>query len=343
MAIYNGKRISISPTINITKRYYIEGKGTPGLEFVTDDDWKTAKCAGIGTAIDRDIIIPNEFNGATVTSIADSAFYDCDNIKSVVIPESIKILGKGAFAGCKGLEAIYFNATNMQDVFTEAERKYVTENLTYWHYPFYEVGTETKGTHLYIGENVERIPGMLFQFWTEVDSKISNLTAITFVGNSKCHTIGQRAFYSNFDISELILPDSVKTVEQHAFRKCRIQNLSLGSVEKLSAASFAGTHIYTVTLPATLTAIQHDVFKQCPYLEKVTFTSTPTMGQYTKGVLTDPYVFGDPIEGENSTSIKDIYMPWVKGTVEGAPWGATNANMHYADVTDWVNHTVEFE
>lgn len=306
-----------------------DGLISMGTLYHLNEDGKSYTCVG-GLNIEA-IEIADAVGDKPVTAIAPFAFKNYDKLRKVTIPANIKELGDGAFSGCTALEEIYFNATAMNDIFTEAERKYITENGTYWQYPFYEVGIATKGTHLYIGENVTRIPGMLFQFWTVDDSKISNLTAITFLGNSKCEEIAQRAFYSNFDISELILPDSVKTVGIHAFRKCRIQNLSLGSVQTLGAASFSATHISTVTLPSTLTTIQHDVFKGCPYLEEVIFTSKPNFGS-------DPYIFGNPKTvdefgvPENALCVVDrIYVTWGEDDPinENAPWGATGATIHY--------------
>ena len=34
------------------------------------------------------------------------------------------------------------------------------------------------------------------------------------------------------------------------------------------------------------------------------------------------------------TAITDIYVPWAEGTVSGAPWGATNATIHYETTYD---------
>ena len=52
-----------------------------------------------------EVIIPASvsYNGKTysVTSIGDAAFYDCENLNSVVIPTSVRKIGNNAFYGCK--------------------------------------------------------------------------------------------------------------------------------------------------------------------------------------------------------------------------------------------------
>ena len=52
-------------------------------------------------------IIPSKikYKGITysVTSIGDSAFIDCSNLKSITIPNSVTSIGESAFANCKSL------------------------------------------------------------------------------------------------------------------------------------------------------------------------------------------------------------------------------------------------
>lgn len=47
------------------------------------------------------ITIPN-----SVTIIEDSAFHDCKNLSSITIPESVEIIGDSAFAYCESLKVI---------------------------------------------------------------------------------------------------------------------------------------------------------------------------------------------------------------------------------------------
>ncbi len=50
----------------------------------------------------KDVVIPN-----TVSSISKNAFYNCEKISSLTIPESVTSIGYNAFAGCKKLFDIY--------------------------------------------------------------------------------------------------------------------------------------------------------------------------------------------------------------------------------------------
>ena len=50
-----------------------------------------------------DVNIPAEFNGYPVTAIGDFAFSNLSALNSVTIPETVRIIGKGAFIECKNL------------------------------------------------------------------------------------------------------------------------------------------------------------------------------------------------------------------------------------------------
>lgn len=48
--------------------------------------------------------IPKEINSVPVLSIEDSAFWDCNNLKKIVVPEGLKSIGGCAFQWCHALE-----------------------------------------------------------------------------------------------------------------------------------------------------------------------------------------------------------------------------------------------
>jgi hypothetical protein len=87
-------------------------------------------------------------------------------------------------------------------------------------------------------------------------------------------------------------------------------------VYELDASSFKNkTKITGVVIPATVKAIEASVFAGCTGLTKVTFKGTPNSIPAT--------VF------DGCTNLLDIYVPWAEGALENAPWGATNATIHY--------------
>lgn len=69
---------------------------------------KTYTLVGIGLCKDKDIVVQASKDGMPVTAIGDMAFRSNKNIRSVVLPESLKTVGSSAFAYCEKLEAVVF-------------------------------------------------------------------------------------------------------------------------------------------------------------------------------------------------------------------------------------------
>ena len=55
------------------------------------------------TAASGALVIPETIKGKPVTSIGLSAFWDCTNLTSVIIPEGVTSIGDQAFWGCRSL------------------------------------------------------------------------------------------------------------------------------------------------------------------------------------------------------------------------------------------------
>ena len=97
------------------------------------------------------------------------------------------------------------------------------------------------------------------------------------------------------NLTALAIPAGTTTVSDYAFRDCS----SLALVE----------------LPSSITRVTGGAFLRCSGLLYVTFLGTPTSISATAF--------------NNCTNLTDIYVPWSEGEVADAPWGATNATIHY--------------
>lgn len=83
--------------------------GSKGLEYKIEGSG--AVLVGIGNCTDKDIVIAPTFGGVPVTRIEPSAFYNCDFIESVVIPEGVTVIYDEAFYLCKNLKKVTLPST----------------------------------------------------------------------------------------------------------------------------------------------------------------------------------------------------------------------------------------
>ncbi len=79
---------------------------TEGLEYELSNSGAYYIVTGIGTATDKDIVVPYTHNDIPIYSIANNAFENCQQITSIVLPDSISNIGSRAFYGCTNLENI---------------------------------------------------------------------------------------------------------------------------------------------------------------------------------------------------------------------------------------------
>lgn len=109
-----------------------------------------------------------------------------------------------------------------------------------------------------------------------------------------------------------------KKVRDYAFVNCT--NLALTSLPEgltsIGNGAFTGcSNLALTSLPESLTSIGVDTFSDCTSLTSITFKGTPTT------IAANAF--------NSCTNLTDIKVPWAKGAVSGAPWGATNATITY--------------
>ncbi len=77
-----------------------------GLQVQKIQGEKGYAIVGIEDKEMTEVEIPSEYDGVAITSIGYRAFYDCDNLTKVVIPDSVTTIGEEAFKNCGGLLSV---------------------------------------------------------------------------------------------------------------------------------------------------------------------------------------------------------------------------------------------
>lgn len=200
------------------------------------------------------IVIPEsvKYDGKVycVTSIGQNAFYECSDLISITIPNSITTIGQCAFSGCSGLTSVTFpqSVTNIEDRAFEncSGLNSVTVKCSPANSRVFDYGCTNLKEVTFDCETV-----------TSLFESISSLEKVNL--SEKVTTINNYAFYKCSGLTSVTIPKNVISIGDDAFKNCS----SLKSV-------------YVRCTPTTIS--YYGTFEGCTNLKEVTFdceTVTP--------------------------------------------------------------------
>ena len=215
-----------------------------------------------------EVVIPEEIEGLPVTEIGSGAFNECVNLKSVVMPDSVKLLGANAFAYCENLESItlsnsietilfgtFVKCSNLKSISIPDSVTYIgmtafedCSSLTSIVIPDAVTGI---GDYAFAGsKNLESItiPASVDKIgfwcfmntkWFENKQKENPLVVINniLINGTACN-------------GDVVIPDSVKRIDMLAFDTC--------------------SGLTSVSVPDSVTEISGGAFQNCANLKSIT-------------------------------------------------------------------------
>ena len=246
------------------------------------------------------LMIPSELDGYTVVAIGDKAFQGNKNIRSVIIPDTVKKIGASAFADCTNLGNVILSS-NLEEMGSKAFARCelltdieIPKSLTICHVdgdgyegdlegaytgPFYECsGLEV----IRFESGTNKIAKRLFAGCTGLkEISIPNIVTV----------IGEKAFEGCTNLKEIEIPDSVTEIEWCAFSRCRNMETAIigDGVTQISADAFANCDkLSNVRLSKNLVEMGNKAFARCESLKEIEIPKS----------LTTCHVDGDGYEGD---------------------------------------------
>ena len=205
-----------------------------------------------------------------VEHIANSAFED-SKVTSLVISDSVKIIGDCAFSGCSGLTSI----TIGNGVTSIGNRAfYGCCSLSTIIIPNSVINIGNAATIDYSGQTPSRA-NLNKQIAIGSFEGCSGLTSIA-IGN-KVTNIGNRAFYGCSSLTSVTIPSSVKSIGDKAFAECSdlVSVMIPNNVKSIGDYAFEGCdRLTSVTIPNSVTSLGFHAFSGCSRLTSPVYNST---------------------------------------------------------------------
>ena len=220
-----------------------------GLYFYLNEDGRSYSVLSLGDCTDVDILIPDIYNGLPVTSIGSVAFWNCLNISSVTIPNSVTNIGASAFDYCISLESVTIpnSITSIGDYAFRGCVKLANVTLPNGITSIGESVFEgcDNLTSIIIPESVTNIGGFAFAACINLES--------VFIPNSVT-SIGTCAFTLCTSLVNITIPNSVTSMGDFVFRNC--------------------CSLISVTIPNSVTSIGELPFDGCSRLKDIYYIGT---------------------------------------------------------------------
>ena len=167
----------------------------------------------------------------------------------------------------------------------------------------------------------------------DVQSSVDNSMAVGLIDGSLIDAIIPRevinirtqGFRDMANLKSVHFHNELKNVGTNAFYACKgLESITWEEPahdgHRLNGYAFQNcTSLKEIVFPLNIYGIDGNCFAGCTGLTKVTIKEYPWNGMATTAF-------------NNCTNLLDIYVPWAEGEKANAPWGATNATIHYNSV-----------
>ena len=229
--------------------------------------------------------------GSYYTHYYYSVFWDASsntntaaNLKNLILPTSLTVIDKAAFAGCENLERVSIPSA-VTEIKDHAFASCPQLNSVSLPDSLVKIGDSAFMNcaglcSISLGKQVTTIGSRVFE-------ECISLIAINLPNSIK--EIGSRAFYHCQSLVDIVLPNQLTSIESFArvdedgttyygmFQGCSsLQNIVIpSSITQIGSRAFSGcSSLKNIELPKSLTALGNSVFAGCTSLKAITIPST---------------------------------------------------------------------
>lgn len=240
------------------------------LLYFHNTEYNTVTICGCTSVSPEKIKIPETLDGYTVTEIYPYTFEDQTTASQVILPDTIKVIGEGAFYGMtsltqvnlpEGVEYIGIQAfggcDKLKSIKLPDSLIFIEGNPFVLSPTSISVSRSSNGYALIdevlfekITKKVVAYPHYQFEFSYEIPYGIQN--------------IGVAAFYDARFLKSIVIPDTVTIIDTNAFAWCySLKELEIpNSVIAIGSYAFSNCkNLETILIPSSVTIIGNDILK----------------------------------------------------------------------------------
>ena len=259
-----------------------------------------------------------------LTTIRESAFWNCKSLSSIKFPSSLQEIGANAFeytgltdvvipSSVTCIRAYAFASATKLESFTFEEDSRLN---TLWDHIF----VSTKIKSFYIPTHIKSITGNCFESCMNlVDFQINTSNPYLQIVNGILYKSDMQALLvcPPGKSGSLAIPDDVKAIETTAFISSRLTDITFSSkLEQINSWAFFDSLITELVLPISIRIIEFDAFRYCINLQSI------ILPEGLEQIGTRAFAY--------CSNLKSIQFPSTLKTLEGGAFlGISNINISF--------------
>ena len=217
-----------------------------------------------------------------ISTIGNSAFEKCINLKTVKLNEGLVNIGDKAFRDCSALESVKMPST-VQNIGNYAFENCVKLRTVTLNNGLLKIGKKA----FYNCKSLKKIkiPKSVLKIGSYAFGKCIKLASVTFAAESQLLEMGEGCFYYCKALKKISLPAKLTTVPVKCFKSdTELTSVTIGkNVTKIRKQAFSGCKkIKKITLPSRVQTIESQAFYNCKSLKNVTIKSNTLTGVGSK-------------------------------------------------------------